>query len=116
MEQPRTTVAAGLAVLADAAPVRQSPVIATAAAVMPAARPSVFLMFIFLRSQIRTLSTRFGLSGRKESLSGRCPVVMRQESLCAGNNRAAGQNNGRENVPQRRDFCPRPASRAWTMA
>src|SRR5579859_6983685 len=37
---------AGRAVLADAVPVRPSPVIATTAAATPATRPSLFLMFI----------------------------------------------------------------------
>src|SRR5580704_9326478 len=38
---------AGRAVLADAVPVRPSPVIATTAAATPATRPSLLLMFIF---------------------------------------------------------------------
>ena len=35
------------ALIADATPVRPNPPIATAAAAMPAARPNLFLMFIF---------------------------------------------------------------------
>jgi hypothetical protein len=44
--------AAVVVVLADAAPVRPSPVMATAAAAMPAARPSLLVMFMGPRSRM----------------------------------------------------------------